>query len=584
MKKPNIIFFLTDDQGYGDLGCTGNPWVQTPNIDQFHGESVRMTNYHVGPTCAPTRAGLMTGHYANSTGVWHTIGGRSLLRADEWSLATALSENGYATGIFGKWHLGDSYPYRPEDRGFEEVVIHGGGGISQVPDYWGNDYFDDTYRANGEYKKFKGYCSDVFFDEAKKFIHKNHQEKKPFFCYLATNAPHGPFNVEAKYANLYYDKVMERRARFYGMITNLDENFGVLREFLKEEGIENDTILIFMTDNGSSCALTVDNEGNITEGYNAGLRGMKNSEYDGGHRVPFFIRYPKGNIGGGRDCNELAANVDFMPTLLEFCGISYKEDAFHGRSLKSVMESRDRKMPERFVVTDSQRVPHPIKWRKSAVMKGEMRLVNGAELYDVSTDRNQRNDLAKDHPELIEEFRAAYDKWWDLVSVKFEDPIPLYLTHETRLTAHDWFGDEGNCVYGQEQVRAGRKTSGFWEVLAEKTCEYNIKCYRWAPETGYGLRQGIEGNDAGIDQDFVASNFWENFQGGASIPIVKASLYLNDECIQTVEEIDDVMAYVEFTSNITRGHHHLEVKFTEEDGTEFGAYYVITEPILNSNI
>jgi len=154
-KRPNIVFVLTDDQGYGELGCHGNPVIETPNIDAFHGESVRLTDYHVGPTCAPTRAGLMTGHYHNSTGVWHTIGGRSLLRRDEWSLATALSEAGYVTGLYGKWHLGDNYPYRPQDRGFQHVVAHGGGGVGQTPDYWGNNYDDDCYAVDGEWTPFE---------------------------------------------------------------------------------------------------------------------------------------------------------------------------------------------------------------------------------------------------------------------------------------------------------------------------------------------------------------------------------------------------------------------------------------------
>ncbi len=187
IKQPNVIFILTDDQGYGDLGCTGNPILKTPHIDQFYNESIRLTNFHVGPTCAPTRAGLMTGHYANSTGVWHTIGGRSLLRKEEWTLATALKENGYVTGIFGKWHLGDEYPYRPHDRGFDKSIVHGGGGISQTPDWWGNDYFDDVYSSNGESQEFSGYCTDVFFREAMTFIEEN--KEQPFFVIFQPTLP-----------------------------------------------------------------------------------------------------------------------------------------------------------------------------------------------------------------------------------------------------------------------------------------------------------------------------------------------------------------------------------------------------------
>ena len=203
-KKPNIVFVLTDDQGYPPLGCHGHPFIKTPTLDNFSNEAINFSQFHSGTTCAPTRAGLMTGHYCNSTGVWHTIGGRSLLRKDEWSLADALTKQGYVTGMFGKWHLGDDYPYRPQDRGFKKVICHGGGGISQQADWWGNDYFDDVYFEDGIPKSFIGYCTDVFFKEGIKFIKKN--KSKSFFCYISTNAPHSPFNVEKKYRDLYIDK------------------------------------------------------------------------------------------------------------------------------------------------------------------------------------------------------------------------------------------------------------------------------------------------------------------------------------------------------------------------------------------
>jgi len=202
--RPNIIFVLTDDQGYPPIGAHGHPFVRTPHLDRFHADSVRFVQFHSGTTCAPTRAGLLTGHYCNSTGVWHTVGGRSLLRADEWTLANALSEAGYRTGIFGKWHLGDAYPYRPQDRGFQKSVVHGGGGLGQTPDWWGNDYFDDTYLVDGSPVPFKGYCTDVFFTEALAFIESD--RSKPFFCFLSTNAPHSPFNVPPDYQALYDGK------------------------------------------------------------------------------------------------------------------------------------------------------------------------------------------------------------------------------------------------------------------------------------------------------------------------------------------------------------------------------------------
>ena len=336
MKRPNVVFVLTDDQGYGDLGCHGNDVIRTPNVDRLHADAVRFTDFHVGTTCAPTRAGLLTGHYCNSAGVWHTIGGRSLLREDEWTLADALREAGYRTGHFGKWHLGDSQPFRPHERGFERSVYHAGGGIGNTGDPWGNDYFDDTYYVNGRPERFAGYCTDVFFREGLRFIEEHRDE--PFFCYIATNAPHTPLNVEPRYVDLYRDAVPhEDRARFYGMITNIDENFGTLTRALAELGLAEDTIVVFMTDNGTAGGVELDADEHPREGpgsFNAGMRGRKGSPYEGGHRVPFLLRYPAGGAAGGRDVDTLTSYVDFMPTILDLCGLDVPAGrSFHGRSL-----------------------------------------------------------------------------------------------------------------------------------------------------------------------------------------------------------------------------------------------------------
>ncbi|HQI77416.1 MAG TPA: sulfatase-like hydrolase/transferase, partial [Candidatus Latescibacteria bacterium] len=191
MNQPNVILVITDDQGYGDLGCTGNPWIQTPNIDRFYGESLRLRDFHVSPLCTPTRGAIMTGHHPVRNGAWATCWGRSILRRDEVTMADVFAASGYRTGMFGKWHLGDNYPYRPMDRGFQHVVAHKGGGVGQTPDFWGNNYFDDTYFHNGEPVPHEGYCTDVWFAEATKSIEANRD--RPFFAYIATNAPHGPF-------------------------------------------------------------------------------------------------------------------------------------------------------------------------------------------------------------------------------------------------------------------------------------------------------------------------------------------------------------------------------------------------------
>ena len=193
-EQPNVVVVITDDQGYGDLSCHGNPVLETPNLDTLYGESIRLTDYHVAPTCSPTRAAFLTGHWTNRTGVWHTIMGRSMLRNDEVTLGSVFNDAGYATGMFGKWHLGDNYPYRPEDRGFSEVMRHGGGGVGQTPDYWNNAYFDGSYWHNGTPTPVNGFCTDVFFDYAKRFIRRCHENSQPFLAYITTNAPHGPMH------------------------------------------------------------------------------------------------------------------------------------------------------------------------------------------------------------------------------------------------------------------------------------------------------------------------------------------------------------------------------------------------------
>ena len=274
--KPNVIIVITDDQGYGDLSCHGNPVLKTPNLDALHAESVRLTDYHVSPTCGPTRAALMTGHFSNRTGVWHTINGRSILRENEVTMAQVFQKAGYATAMYGKWHMGDNYPSRPEDKGFAEVYRHGGGGVGQTPDYWDNAYFDGSYHHNGEIVPAKGFCTDVFFAQATEWIQAQAKKEEPFFAYIATNAPHGPMHCPPEWSAPYSDQP-QGLANFLGMIANIDHNVGQLRAAVAEAGIADDTIFIFTTDNGTSSGSKI---------FNAGMRAQKGSEYDGGHRVP----------------------------------------------------------------------------------------------------------------------------------------------------------------------------------------------------------------------------------------------------------------------------------------------------------
>ncbi len=478
-RPPNVILIMTDDQGYGDLSCTGNPILRTPNMDKLYRESVRLENFHVSPTCSPTRAALMTGHYSNRTGVWHTIMGRSILLRDEITAGQIFAANGYRTGVFGKWHLGDNYPSRPQDRGFQETLVHGGGGVGQTPDYWGNDYFDDTYFKNGVPHKCRGYCTDVFFKAALRFIEEN--RNRPFFCYLPTNAPHGPYRVPEKYAEPY-KKPGVPNPNFYGMIANIDWNLGKLLTRLQELGLYENTIVIFMTDNGTAAGFR-GGRGREPVGYNAGMRGTKGSQYDGGHRVPCFIRWPAGGLLGGRAVKHITAHVDILPTLIDLCGLKPPADIkFDGVSLRPLLQNPDCKWPDRILVVDSQRIEYPEKWRKSAVMSDRWRLIDGKELYDMTVDPGQRHDVAGRYPDVVKRLREAYEKWWADISPRFDLYARIALgdpaENPSRLTCHDWHGRR--VPWHQGAIRRGLVANGFWAVEISRPGTYEF-ALRWFP-------------------------------------------------------------------------------------------------------
>ena len=560
-ERPNVVLVITDDPGYGDLGCHGNPIIETPHMDQFHTESVRFTQFHVGPTCAPTRAGLLTGRNCNCTGVWHTILGKSLLRADETTMADVFAAGGYRTGMFGKWHLGDNYPFRPHDRGFQTALYHGGGGVSQTPDHWGNDYFDDTYLRNGVPEAFEGYCTDVWFREATKFIEESRD--RPFFCYLPTNAPHGPYNVVARYSDRYRGRVPDARANFYGMITNIDENLGRLRQRLAEMDLEQNTILIWMTDNGSSEGCSLDGNGFVTEGYNAGLRGKKGSEYDGGHRVPVFVRWPAGGLTGGRDMDRLSANIDMLPTLADLCRLDLPEGLpIHGTSLGLLLRGDAPDWSDRVIVTDSQRVLTPVKWRKSSTMTDRWRLINGVELYDIQADPEQRRDLADQNPEIVQSLRGHYEQWWEQVSATLDQPCPIVIGSdeepESRITCHDWEGE--TTAWNQGLVRQGLECNGAWVIEVARDGEYAFELRRWPREEDRGMAEGIPGE------------ITDWYTGGRAIDLRSAYLRVGSE-EQTADIAPDSKS-VTFRLRLKAGLTRLETRLTDSQGQDLGAYFV----------
>jgi arylsulfatase A-like enzyme len=569
-QPPNVILVMTDDQGYGDVGAHGNTMIQTPNLDKLWAESVRLTNFHVGPTCAPTRAALQTGRYCNRTGVWHTVMGRSLLRKDEVTLGNVFSDNGYKTGIFGKWHLGDNYPFRPQDHGYQEVLIHGGGGVAQMPDYWNNDYFNDTYFHNGKPEKYEGFCTDVWFDGAIDFITGN--KDKPFFAYIVTNAPHGPFNTTEEYAKLYRDNPDIPNPNFYAMITNIDGNMERLDKVLVEKGLRDNTILIFMTDNGTAAGWR---DG---KGFNAGMRGTKGSEYDGGHRVPFFIRWPAGNIGGGKDVNRLTAHVDVMPTLAALCEIPTPLGVdLDGTNITSLLQGNTQSWPDRKLITDSQRIENPEKWRKSAVMTDRWRLVNGKELYDMPADPGQENDIADANPLMVKELRQSYEEWWASVSERFDEYCPIIVGSDeqnpTRLNSHDWH-DANPVPWHMGHIRNAVKSNGFWMIDVAQAGTYEMSLRRWPIEENAPLNAAISGTDNPRDGRVYQSGMYTEtgYKPGKAVKITGARLKVGEQDLTMDVAPDDIAAT--FTMQLQPGETRMEAWFSDDTGDEWGAFYV----------
>ncbi|MFH1567111.1 MAG: arylsulfatase [Gemmatimonadota bacterium] len=569
MRPPNVVLVMTDDQGYGDLGCTGNPWLRTPCIDAFHGRALRLTDFHVSPLCTPTRGALMTGHRPVRNGAWATCWGRSILRRSEVTMAEVFAASGYRTGMFGKWHLGDNYPYRPQDRGFQHVVAHKGGGVGQTPDYWGNSYFDDTYFHNGVPRAHEGYCTDVWFDEALAFIEASRD--RPFFAYIATNAPHSPYLVADRHKAPYLGHEAIPEPAFYGMIASIDENFGRLERRLEDLGLTENTILIFMTDNGSSGGCVLDREQFVTRGYNAGLRGRKASYYDGGHRVPCFARWPAGGLGGGRDVSDLVLHLDLLPTFIELCGLDAPAGvSFDGRSAAPLLRGEVEALPDRLEFVQYRQHTEPPEMWRNAVLTRRWRLVGGRELYDIGADPGQREDVSAAHPEVVARLRAAHEDWWAQIAPGLAEYCPISLGHPaenpTRLCAMDVLGD---VAWHQGHILQAQRSTGQWAVAVERPGRYRFALRRWPEELGLALGEAAPADEvAGIPYG----------EGSPSVTIdpVRAWLGLAGQRWEVPADggQSEVAFEVEMSST---GPTRLDAWFVDRDGEERGAFYVTVE-------
>ena len=574
--KLNVILILTDDQGYGDMSCHGNPNIKTPAIDKLHAESICFENYHSGTTSAPTRAGLMTGHYCNATGVWHTIMGRSIMNLQEVTLAEVFRNSGYHTAMFGKWHLGDNFPYRPQDRGFDMALCIGGGGIGQTPDYWENTYFDDTYYRNGITEKIEGYGTDVLFNEAIKDIDAHKNDRKPFFCFISTPAPHSPYNVADKYYNLYKNNPEVVNAGFYGMISNLDENLARLDDYLKKNKLDKNTIVIYMSDNGTASGVALDKEKYRVRGYNAGMRGLKGSVYEGGHRVVFMMRIP-----GKKPAiiHSLSSYVDFMPTIVDICTLKMPKSVdFHGISLIPVINGKS--APERYIFTDTQRSEKLSKNKSYCVMSQQWRLINGNELYDIEKDPEQRTNLSSQNPSVVQKMQKAYDTWWNMTSHRADRFEYIRVGDRTAnpvvLNGHDTHDDlDRGAPWNQESVRNALRTYGFWAVEVAEDGDYLFELYRYDPDANLPLLSKAPQG--------------KNVPNGKPYPEGKALAVQGAVIRLDGKEIGRAMIDASFNKNavsipvtLRRGEYRMEGNFIDKDG-EFCAYYVkVTSHFIHS--
>lgn len=583
--RPNVIFVLTDDQGYGDLSCHGNPVLKTPYLDRLHDQSIRFTNFHVSPMCTPTRSELLSGQDALLSGAYCACSGRTFMREGLPTMADIFADAGYRTGMFGKWHLGDNHPHRPQDRGFEKAVYHLGWGITSTPDYWNNDYFDDFFRDNGKIRKYPGYCTDVWFNEATKWIKHCREKREPFFAYISTNAPHGPFYVPKKYREPYKDQD-HGAASFFGMIANLDENMAKLDAMLEKTGLADNTIFIFMTDNGGTGGIKV---------FNAGMRGAKASYYDGGHRVPFFLRWPGGHLRKPDGVDALTRGQDLLPTLIDLCNLKEPAGAdFHGVSLAKLLHGKEQpELSKRMQVVQYGGLVNttPQKW-ESAVLWNQWRLVHGKELYDVKTDPRQKNDVAAMHADVVKKMRAHYEQWWGRVKPTLSEFNTLSIGSDrenpTCLTSLDWLAPtlviaaqpfdvrllgktkvvEGSLPLGRPQPTLNCP----WYVKVRQDGEYEISLRRWPQEANAAITAGLPPYQ-GVDGSFPK---------GLALPAAKARLKIADVDVSKPVGPKDKAAT--FRVKLTAGKAYLKTWFYDAEGKELcGAFYVYVHRISSDS-
>jgi len=494
INQPNVILIMTDDQGWGDFGTHGNKIIETPNLDQLATKSINWGNFYVSPVCSPTRASLMTGRYNQRTKCLDTYLGRSMMASDEVTIAEALGGAGYATGIFGKWHLGDNYPMRPSDQGFEYSFIHKGGGLGQPSDAIENSnrYTDPILYRNNSEVATKGYCTDLYFDEALSFISQAQTSKRPFFAYIAPNAPHFPSHDVPKALLEHYKqkdissllpddlkenaKQIDKVQRVAAMITNIDQNVGRLIKHLSDKELLDNTLIIYLNDNGPN-----------TLRYTGAFRGMKSNIYEGGVRSPLWLHWPKKFKSPKTITSNLAAHIDIMPTIMDACELGVPEAfQFDGRSLlpKSLDESTE--LASRPIIIQAHRGANLVKHHNFMIRDKQWKLLHDSgfgntrlterkpyELYDLNSDPGETKNLAEQNPEIVKELTDKYDAWYnDVTETRVRDKgIPLIIADKEK--------ENPLVLSWQERISKnwGIDYDGIWKVYFPENTRTDVIIY-----------------------------------------------------------------------------------------------------------
>jgi arylsulfatase/arylsulfatase A len=558
--RPNIVLVMTDDQGYGDFGAVGNTVIKTPHIDAMAKRSASWEEFYVSPVCSPTRASLMTGRYNHRTKCIDTFLGRSMMAADEVTIAEVLEKNGYETGIFGKWHLGDNYPMRPSDQGFSYSLIHKGGGLGQPADPRDNKarYTDALLFENDREVQTEGYCTDVFFDKSFDFMEQSKKNGKPFFAYVALNAPHSPYHdvpeeLYQEYKKVDFspiivdelkgkslDKEQDKLARISAMITNIDDNMGRLFTKLDEMGETENTIVLYLTDNGPN-----------TRRYVGPFRGKKSELQEGGVRTPIWMQWPKVLKAGATVKKSVAAHIDLMPTLLDACGVEEMPENMDGRSVLEKLKNPDSELDVRPLVIQYHRGDEISKYHSCMVRKGQWKLVHPSgtqkekfegtpkwELYDVIADPSESKDLIDVETKVADELKAVYEAWFaDVADDRADQPGPPYIVIEKDK-------ENPSVLTWQDMIESNWRPNkvGYYKVEFTQDGRYDFR------------------SEAALGHKIPSDKKWT------------AHLKIGDKEFTTPFHLDQKIAVFE-AIEVPAGKYELRSKIVSEDGEEWAIFH-----------